>query len=149
VRDGHVPSHGRLACRQLVGNPAKGISCPLAPFHVLTNFVGLSHEALTLMRYTDIMSTSSTTTQTYSDVTKGHEMESKDMTGYAIAREVNKVLETLSLATIKPQMVYNYINNNLIPSYVSEGGQTLVKREDALKWIKKYSDAKKARQNAQ
>jgi len=80
--------------------------------------------------------------------TKGYEMEANDMTGYKLAKEVNKVLEMEGLAMIKPQMVYNYINNNLIPSYVSETGQMLVKHEDAMKWIKKYSEAKKARQKA-
>jgi DNA-binding PadR family transcriptional regulator len=79
---------------------------------------------------------------------KGYEMAEKDMTGYKLAKEVNKRLEELSLATIKPQMVYNYINSNLIPSYVSESGQRLVKLEDAMKWIEKYASAKKSRQNA-
>ena len=79
---------------------------------------------------------------------KGNEMESKDMTGYKLASEVNKVLKMESLAEIKPQMVYNYINNNLIPSYTSKTGQTLVKYEDGMKWIDKYVNNKKTRQNS-
>ena len=67
------------------------------------------------------------------------------ITGYKIAREANKVLEMEGLALIKPQMVYNYIKHNLIPS---NGPNGTVIDTDAFKWIVKYVKAKKARQTA-
>lgn len=72
-------------------------------------------------------------------------MAANTITGYKIAQQVNKVLETEGLATIKPQMVYNYIKHNLIPS---NGPNGTVIDLDATKWIVKYVKAKKERQTA-
>jgi len=84
------------------------------------------------------------TNETPSNTTKGNKMQPKTITGYKIAQQANKILEMEGLAKIKPQMVYNYIKNNLIPT--NGPGGTVIDT-DATKWIIKYVNAKKARQN--
>jgi len=82
--------------------------------------------------------------QTAQNSTKGNKMQPKTLTGYKIAQMANKILEMEGLAMIKPQMVYNYIKNNLIPT---NGPNGTVIDTDATKWIVKYVNAKKARQS--
>ena len=82
--------------------------------------------------------------ETPSNTTKGNKMQPNTITGYKIAQQVNKILEMEGLPTIKPQMVYNYIKNNLIPT--NGPGGTVIDT-DATKWIVKYVNAKKARLN--
>lgn len=67
------------------------------------------------------------------------------ITGYQVHRLVNKMLETAGLATIRPQMVYNYMKQRLIPQDVASGRVT---RENAVKWAEKYVAAKKVRENS-
>ena len=87
--------------------------------------------------------------------TKGNEMESKYMTGYELAKEVNKMLEELGLATIPTQMVYNYMKNPTTlrkavetVQVAEKGLQRLVKRQEGMKWAEKYVNGRKERQNS-
>lgn len=67
-------------------------------------------------------------------------------TGYQLHKRVAKVLEEEGLKTIPPQMIYNYMNNKLIPWFVDPRGQKKIKEEDATKWITKYVAKRKANQ---
>jgi hypothetical protein len=59
------------------------------------------------------------------------------LTGYKVAKLANAALTEKGFAPIKPQMVYNYINNNLIPS-VDVNGQKLVPADAATAWVAKF-----------
>lgn len=54
------------------------------------------------------------------------------VTGY----QIQKMLEAKGVVR-KPQMIYNYIKNNLIKSQI-HNGQKVVKIEDANAWIDKF-----------
>jgi hypothetical protein len=56
---------------------------------------------------------------------------------YVTAYQIHKMLRERGVER-KPQMVYNYLRNNLIPG-VDVNGQRLVKIEDAVAWIEKFS----------
>jgi hypothetical protein len=64
------------------------------------------------------------------------------LTPYAVAKLANAELTKAGLTEIKPQMVYNYVKNNLIPS--TDGK---IAKSDAEAWIAKYV-ARKAARNA-
>jgi UDP-N-acetylmuramyl tripeptide synthase len=83
-------------------------------------------------------------------------MAEKYMTGYELAKEVNKRLEELGLATIPTQMVYNYMKNPTTLRKAVEtiqvqekGTQRVLNRQKAMEWLEKYVEAKKERQNTQ
>ena len=62
------------------------------------------------------------------------------LTPYAVHKLVNVALKEEGLTEVKPQMVYNYVKNNLIPSKDGRITQT-----DAEAWVTKYVANKKAR----
>jgi hypothetical protein len=59
------------------------------------------------------------------------------LTGYKVAKLTNQALADQGLAPIPPQMVYTYIRKGYIRSVVI-GGQRLVTRRDANKWIRAH-----------
>ena len=73
------------------------------------------------------------------------------MTGYEIAKEVNKRLEGLSMKLIPTQMVYNYMKQptRLRKLVIAmKDGKKLVKRSDAMTWIESYVNGRIEREKA-
>jgi hypothetical protein len=66
-------------------------------------------------------------------------------TGYGVARELNKALKIAGLGEVRPQMVYSYIQNDLL-KHVVIGGQKRVTQADASAWISKFVANRKRRQ---
>jgi hypothetical protein len=64
------------------------------------------------------------------------------MTGYEVAKVVNQMLAARGLKAIPPQMVYNYMKNNLIPS---ENGR--ITPENAERWAERYVAKRYAKAN--
>jgi len=65
----------------------------------------------------------------------------KTITAYKLAKLTNEDLKKEGLPEIKPQMIYNYVKNNLIKT--NEKGEIL--EEVGLAWKTKYITNKKAR----
>jgi hypothetical protein len=65
------------------------------------------------------------------------ETETTHLTGYGVAKRANTALTDAGLPNIPPQMVYRYIDQNLIAHEVV-GAQKLVPVADAEAWIEKY-----------
>jgi hypothetical protein len=65
------------------------------------------------------------------------------LTPYAVSKLVNTELETLGLPPVKPQMVYNYVRNNLIPA-----SNNRITKSDAEAWVTKYVARKLAKASA-
>jgi hypothetical protein len=64
------------------------------------------------------------------------------LTPYAVHKLVNVRLKEEGLNEVKPQMVYNYVKNNLIPS-----AHGRITQSDAEAWVEKYVSRKLARQS--
>jgi hypothetical protein len=60
------------------------------------------------------------------------------LTGYQLAKAVNTLLAEENLSPIPPQMIYNYIKNNLIPTTSTPDGKKVIRMEDAEAWMHKY-----------
>jgi len=56
---------------------------------------------------------------------------------YLTAYQVCKLLELRGVSR-RPQMIYNYVKNNLIPSY-EVNGQRLILTSDAITWCEKFA----------
>jgi len=82
------------------------------------------------------METNNTPTTTETNNTP----EIKWLTPYQVHKLANVVLRSEGLTEIKPQMVYNYVKNNLIPA--TNGRIT---KTNADKWVAKYVANRKAR----
>jgi hypothetical protein len=52
--------------------------------------------------------------------------------------EISKMLKEKFGIERKPQMLYNYVRNNLIPSEIFET-QRLVRKTDAIAWCEKFA----------
>jgi hypothetical protein len=54
-------------------------------------------------------------------------------------------IQVAKLAGVRPQMVYNYISNKLIPAHRNDAGKWAVNRADAEAWVAKYTARKAER----
>jgi hypothetical protein len=64
----------------------------------------------------------------------------KVLTPYAVHKLVNAALAEQGLPPVKPQMIYNYVRNNLIPA-----NHGRITQADAEKWVAKYVSRRIAR----
>jgi hypothetical protein len=70
-------------------------------------------------------------------------MATTHITGYALAKNVNRVLTSKGLKVIPPQMVYNYMRNKLIPTVVVDG-QDVITVAAAQAWMTKFVTKRQA-----
>jgi hypothetical protein len=64
-----------------------------------------------------------------------------DLTPYGLSKKVNEVLTELEIKNIPSQMMYNYVKNNLIPSFTKDG-KVQIRKADAVAFLVKYISKK-------
>lgn len=67
------------------------------------------------------------------------------MTPYQLHKLVNEMLKEEGLATIPPQMIYNYCSKKLIKGVTKVDGKLHIPMEECERWTKKYVAKKKER----
>lgn len=75
-------------------------------------------------------------------------MNTEHLSPYVAAKIVNTMLKNVGInTTIPPQMMYNYVKNGILKSYVASDGRTYVERERFTEWSEAYVAKKISQHN--
>lgn len=76
-------------------------------------------------------------------------MSTSHMSPYAAAAIVNARLRDVGVSKVIPaQMMYNYVKNEILKSYVADDGRTYVEHDSFNAWLEMYVSKQIAKQLA-